>query len=75
MQLLFSHPAPADDQAEDDIDRVFKQLLPVELSSERIARMLAHIRHTVRPLFPASEPSDSERSSFLVIRNERCAPS
>jgi hypothetical protein len=44
MQFQSSPSTPADGQAEDDIDKVFKQLLPVEPSRELISHMLAHIR-------------------------------
>jgi hypothetical protein len=75
MQFLSSHPTPAGNQSEDDIDKVFKQLLPVEPSSELISRILAHIRHVVRPMPTASEPPDFEGLDSLVIRNERRDPS
>jgi hypothetical protein len=75
MQFLSSRPTPAGNQPEDDIDKLFKQLLPVEPSSELISRILAHIQHMVRPMLPASEPSDFEGLDSLVIRNKRRDPS
>jgi hypothetical protein len=60
MQWQSSHSTPADDRAEDDIDKVFKQLLPLEPSSELISHILAHIRQVVRPMPTTSEPPDCE---------------
>lgn len=77
MQFISSRPTPAEFQSEDDIDKLFKRLSPVEPSSELISRILEHIQHVTRsaPMSVQSEPPDFEGLDPLVIRNEKRGPS
>ena len=77
MQFMLLRPTPAGLRSEDDIDKLFKQLSPIEPSSELVLRILEHIQHVAIPV-PLSvqpEPPDFEELGSLVIRNEKRSPS
>ena len=77
MQFMSLRPTPVGFQSEDDIDKLFKRLLPIEPSSELISRILEHIQHVALPVHTSvqPEPSDFKNLDSLVIRNEKRGPS
>jgi hypothetical protein len=72
-------------QQEDDIDRLFQKLQPIEPPAEVVARILSHIKRLPRPAeLPslAQQPSQKElptnkesTQNGLVVHNENQMPS
>ena len=73
MQYTTASLSQFDFQAEDDIDRLFNRLAPIEPACELVARILVQVRRL--PVSSARQNPIKKGLDTLVVRNERRGPS
>jgi len=76
MRYLQDDSFPGCAEADDDVDRLFKRLKPVEPPADLLVRLLNSIAHvSPRPSDPALSWDHECHGDGLVVRNEKQEPS